>query len=204
MANIVIYAASGKENAQKLLNKIYAIFKYQEGLNINPRWNEKVTSLIYFAQGDGDAKKLKENAKFFESGDEYGNGKVYFNPTVTGVYQDYHLINPAHPVAPPEEFVIRNATNGEITATFKPAGLVPSMKIPTRTEKAVVLKDMIVDSNRLSVSNKMLQEYYGDVQKIKQFYVTGCDESSQSQEKNITAKKLYIVTQSDGKLQITE
>lgn len=95
MPIIVIYAASGKENAQKLLNKIYAIFKDQEGLDIKPRWNEKVTSLIYFAQGNGDQKILSRYDKFFEPGDSKGNGKVYFKPNVSGTYQDYHLINPA-------------------------------------------------------------------------------------------------------------
>lgn len=95
MPIVVIYAASGKENAQKLLNKIFQLFKDQEGLNIKPRWNEKVTSLIYFTQGNGDEKKLIRYDKFFEPGDYKGNGKVYFKATVSGTYQDYHLINPA-------------------------------------------------------------------------------------------------------------
>ena len=95
MAIIVIYATSGKTNAQRLLNKIYSLFKDQDGLNIKPRWNEKVTSLIYFAQGHGDQKITSRYSKFFEPGNYKGNGKIYFKPDVTGTYKDYHLINPA-------------------------------------------------------------------------------------------------------------
>jgi hypothetical protein len=95
-ACIVIYPASGKQNAQRLLDKLYSMFKDQEGLNVTPRWNEKVTSLIYFAQGNADEKKLKEFQKFFEPGDDQGNGRVYFKADATGVIEDYHLINPAN------------------------------------------------------------------------------------------------------------
>ncbi|MDR3646670.1 MAG: hypothetical protein P4L22_03960 [Candidatus Babeliales bacterium] len=95
MPIIIIYASSGKENAQRLLDKIYELFKDQEGLNKKPRWNEKVTSLIYFAQGNGDQKMSNRYSKLFEDGDYKGNGKVYFKADVTGKVVDYHLKNPA-------------------------------------------------------------------------------------------------------------
>lgn len=86
---MVIYPASGKAHAQKVLDTVYKLFKDLPGMDITPRFNEKITSLIYVAQGDGDDKKLPENAHYFES------GLVYFKADVTGKVEDYHLVNPA-------------------------------------------------------------------------------------------------------------
>ena len=87
---IVIYVDSGKDNAQKALNVIYDAFKDIQGLDRTPRQNEKVTSLIYFAQGNGE-DKADNPREYFE-----GPDMVYFKSNVTGQNQDYHLINPAH------------------------------------------------------------------------------------------------------------
>lgn len=83
---IVIYPSAGKENAQKALDKIYRLFRDKKGLDITPRFNQRVTSLIYFAQGDADHKKYEENDKYYEL-----PLKIYYNPTITGSFEDYHL-----------------------------------------------------------------------------------------------------------------
>ncbi len=84
---VVIYVAPGKDNAQEALNKLYALFKDVPGSNSKPRYNGRVTDLIWIAQGDGDYK-----------GDAYGSyyepGRVYYSPTITGLIEDYHLAHP--------------------------------------------------------------------------------------------------------------
>ncbi len=67
MPLVVLYPATGKENAQKVLNIIADIYKDRKGLDITPRYNRKITSLIYYAQGDADQKK-STTAKHFEPG----------------------------------------------------------------------------------------------------------------------------------------
>ena len=57
---IVIYIYGGKADAQRALNEIYTIFKNEEGVNRSPKYNEKVTSLIYFAQGNRDDKDIEK------------------------------------------------------------------------------------------------------------------------------------------------
>ena len=83
---IVIYTY-GQAEAQKVLNNIYKIFGNQQGLDRAPNFNEKVTSLIYFAQGNRDDKFRL--AGYFEQ-----PNMVYFKSDVTGTHQNYHLINP--------------------------------------------------------------------------------------------------------------
>lgn len=83
---IVIYPALSKKAAQYVLNELYKLFGDLQGLNIPPNFNEQVTSLIYFAQGDGDFKG-DEYAHYYESGQVY-----YKHPTNNNAY---HLRNPA-------------------------------------------------------------------------------------------------------------
>ena len=63
---IVIYPAKGQDNAQKLLNRLAMIFKDVKGIDKMPRFNIKVNDLIYYAQGDGDAKKQPELKQYFD------------------------------------------------------------------------------------------------------------------------------------------
>lgn len=88
---IVIYAADGKENAQLILDTVYALFKNQEGAGQTPRFNQKVNDLIYFAQGDADVKMRLED-KFLETKE-----KIYFNPNMipSGAHDGYHLRIPS-------------------------------------------------------------------------------------------------------------
>lgn len=88
---MVIYPIKGKENAQKALDIIYETFKNDKGLDITPRFNEKVTSLIYFAQGESMDKMNKELSKDFEQ-----PNMIYYKSDFTGKKEDYHLKNPAH------------------------------------------------------------------------------------------------------------
>lgn len=87
MPKIVIYCASGKEQAQTALNKIYDAFKDREGLDVTPRFNQKITSYIYYAQGNGDDKKIYSS--FFEP------DKIHYRKDVTEENQDYHLKIPS-------------------------------------------------------------------------------------------------------------
>lgn len=65
--------------------------KKKKGTNETPRFNQKVTSLIYFAQGDGNTK-LQLSDDYFET-----DKKIYFdsNLTPSGVGGGYHLAIPA-------------------------------------------------------------------------------------------------------------
>jgi len=85
---IVIYV-DGREEAQMVLNLIYSHFGTIEGLDRAPAFNERITSLIYVAQGNRDDKKEMFAQQYFEQPD-----MVYFKPDVTGEQQDYHLVNP--------------------------------------------------------------------------------------------------------------
>lgn len=85
---IAFYAAPGTDNAQKLLNKLYQLFKDTPGLNKQPRFNARVSDLLWIAQGDGDYK-TDEFAKYYEN-----PKRVYYRPDFTGKLQNYHLIHP--------------------------------------------------------------------------------------------------------------
>jgi len=90
LPKIVVYVDTGKANAQNVLDIIYNEFKGMHGLKRSPRYNEKVTDLIYFAQGNGDDKGDNKPNDCFEQPD-----RVYYKSDVTGIHQDYHLKNPA-------------------------------------------------------------------------------------------------------------
>lgn len=87
---IVVYPASGKQHAQKVLDTLYRILKDFAGLDKTPRYNQRVTDLLYFAQGNG-ADKGPLNLHF--SGDQ-----IYYKPdfVTKGVYEDYKLIIPTN------------------------------------------------------------------------------------------------------------
>lgn len=88
MPLFVIYPAVGKESAQQLLNLIYRYFNNEiKGNGQVPRWNAKVTDLIFIAQGDG-SDKTDENKEYFES------HRVYYRSDITGTRQNYHLRHP--------------------------------------------------------------------------------------------------------------
>lgn len=84
----VLYLNAGKESAQYALNAIYGLFKDMKGRDITPRYNEKITSLIYYAQGDGDYK----GDVFAE---HYQLDRVCYRSDFEGEYKDYKLKNPA-------------------------------------------------------------------------------------------------------------
>lgn len=89
LPKIVIYPISGKENAQAFLDKVYELMQDIRGMNIVPRYNEKITDLIYVTQGDGDYKG-KAHAEYYEP------SFIYYSPTFEGGQsKNYHLKNPA-------------------------------------------------------------------------------------------------------------
>lgn len=89
MPIMVLYPHASKDAAQYLLNSVYDLFKDVQGKNVAPRYNERVTSLIYFAQGDGDYKND------FYAG-YYEPDRVYYRSDFEGELQDYHLKNPGY------------------------------------------------------------------------------------------------------------
>lgn len=88
LPKIVIYVYGTKDRAQLVLDVIYEVFKDWQGVDRAPAFNEKVTSFIYFAQGDRTEKLTYP--EYFEE-----PNKVYFKTDVTGKHEDYHLKNPA-------------------------------------------------------------------------------------------------------------
>jgi len=104
---VVIYAINGPTGAQKVLNSIYRRFKDWSGLGRTPQFNEKVTDLIYFAQGSRDDKKDFKFAQYFEKGNVYYKSnvvdlfdpeykKTYWPDLKVGELPEFHLQNPAH------------------------------------------------------------------------------------------------------------
>lgn len=102
LPQIVIYAY-GKEDAQNILNFLFKHFKDEPGAKDEngkcypPRYNGKVTDLIWIAQGNGDDKKKGSNSEFFEP------NKIYFSQKVAD------FINVKH-----ESFFLRHPETDEI------------------------------------------------------------------------------------------
>ena len=91
MPFVVFYVREGKATAQKALNKLNALFAQHpeiRGSGEQPRFNAKVTPLLWVAQGAGDDKEIPENASFYEP------SKIYYRPDVTGGVENYHLVHP--------------------------------------------------------------------------------------------------------------
>lgn len=90
---VVVYSAPGKENAQLLLNTLYGLFKGVEGMNQIPRYNQKVTSLLYVSQGEGydKVKLLRQNKinDYFDNTYDY----AYYRSDFLGTSekQEYNL-----------------------------------------------------------------------------------------------------------------
>ena len=87
---MVIYPASDQASAQRVLNSVYEIYKDTQGMDIRPRFNEKITSLIYYAQGDGDHKK--EDGKYYKLPEKIFYKSDFVEPDTQ---QDFHLKNPS-------------------------------------------------------------------------------------------------------------
>jgi len=87
MPVIVIYCAQDKELAEYLLNKLIALFHSIKGANLTPRYNKKITSLIYYAQGNGD-DKMQEDLKEY-----YDKDLIFYAKDFEGVGKniDYEL-----------------------------------------------------------------------------------------------------------------
>ncbi len=56
---MVVYPMLGKDNAQLVLERVFHAFPEHErmGMNITPRDNRRINSLVYWAQSGGDLKK---------------------------------------------------------------------------------------------------------------------------------------------------
>lgn len=89
MPKIVVYCARGKDNAQATLNMLYAACKDKQGLDIVPRFSKKITSYLYYTQGNGDDKTVEAFRSVFEQPD-----MVHYRFDVTGIKQNYHLTMP--------------------------------------------------------------------------------------------------------------
>ena len=87
-----------KKETQKALDILYRELNDVPGLDKTPRYNVKVSDLIYVAQGDGDYKSdaYKE---------WYDADRVYFRSNVTGKKENFVLKYPntGKPVLGPKE-----------------------------------------------------------------------------------------------------
>lgn len=90
---VAIYA-DGKEDAQKKLNEVYYALRNIPGSGKAPKFNARVTDLIFIAQGDRDKKETAED--FGELDAEYeAPGYVYYLPTFESALPvDYKLRHP--------------------------------------------------------------------------------------------------------------
>ncbi len=89
---IVIYVA-GKDKAQQILNALVDWFRDEklEGMDKTPRHNQKVTDMVYWAQGDGDEKKA--NSSCFEEQPPCAESDTYvcFKSDFTGEEMNHWL-----------------------------------------------------------------------------------------------------------------
>lgn len=92
MPLIVIYPKPGKKNAQYVLDTMYEIFNNEQGLDKTPRYNVKVTSKIYWAQGNGDHKGNKIDKDLLDL--FYTKDRICYNDLLeTG--ESYALTDPS-------------------------------------------------------------------------------------------------------------
>jgi hypothetical protein len=70
---IVIYPSSSQQAANRVLDILFTHFKNDPGLGVAPRFNQRITDLIYVSQGNGD-DKVGNNLEYFQAPDY-----VYFN-----------------------------------------------------------------------------------------------------------------------------
>jgi len=86
---IVIAPSLGKQNAQIVLDTVYNLFKDIKGLDLTPRFNEKITDLIYYAQGNSNDKQARP--------EYFTPDTILYNPDFVSKKdpEDYHLQNPA-------------------------------------------------------------------------------------------------------------
>lgn len=89
MPTIIITCAQGKNSAQQVINILFQVFQTKQGLGCKLPYNQKVTSYIYYAQGNSDDKKIKELEQYFEQ-----PAMVHYKADVTGKKEDYSLILP--------------------------------------------------------------------------------------------------------------
>ncbi len=87
---IVLYPALGKENAQQVLDIVANLYGKKEGSAIIPRFNKQITSLIYYAQGEGDDKKVLKLRHYYEP--DFVHYKKDF--IKEGEEQNYSLTDP--------------------------------------------------------------------------------------------------------------
>ncbi len=111
---MVIYPAEGgKKVAQKLLEMLYNEFKTTEGSDLRPRFNAKVTSLIWIAQGQGGDKDQRSYPEYFQP------GRIYYDPKAMkdDPDADYRLIHPetGKPIEADQGFIdeIENQNNSK-------------------------------------------------------------------------------------------
>lgn len=116
LPEIVIYPAAGKESAQALLDKIYALFKNEPGLDTPLEYNYRLTPLIRFAQGDADAKVALIEARkepgrkkpHYLEGYFEGDKMIYFN------FDKFQQLLPQGQDLGVTDFHLRHPQTGEI------------------------------------------------------------------------------------------
>ncbi|MCX6765168.1 MAG: hypothetical protein NT148_01365 [Candidatus Nealsonbacteria bacterium] len=94
---IVIYPKLGKENAQKVLDKIYkCVGKYSDlAVGDEPRFNRKINDMVFYAQGEGGTKKRYKEGLAEMSGKEAADEGGIFEPDYVHFKGDYKLNDPS-------------------------------------------------------------------------------------------------------------
>jgi hypothetical protein len=90
---VVIYAADAKA-AKSWLKFLCDKFGTMRGLDITPRFNKKITSLIYYAQGDGDDKNYPDLKNYFEADLVHYKPDAFAEVGVRPESGTYHLTVP--------------------------------------------------------------------------------------------------------------
>jgi len=88
---IILYPLLNKLSAQTVLNIVYKLFKDTgiKGTGVVPRYNQKVTDLLYWAQGNGGEKNENKYKNYFDK------SLICYRPDFTGEYVDYYLKDPS-------------------------------------------------------------------------------------------------------------
>lgn len=86
---IIIYVSAPPTEVQEVLDGLYNTFKSHPGSNNRPRYNGKVTDLIWVAQGNGNDKDGPEWSQYYEQ-----PNMIYYKPDIGGTEVNYHLKHP--------------------------------------------------------------------------------------------------------------
>lgn len=139
-----------KKCTKLLLQFLISYFKdkkHIKGSGITPRFNQKVTDLIYFAQGHGDDKKT-HGSTFFDT----TKNKIYFKNDITGTQENYEINVDAL-------FQEQNTCNVQIVACVEQSVILPAeAENNIKIDVEQIKFDMQSNDNQASIEGLSKQE----------------------------------------------